>query len=383
MTLQERLSRRKGERGSVAVLVAISMIVLAGVATLAVDYSYIVYKRSQLQNAADAAALAGANVLLQYGTNHTAVTNVAVSYGQANLSDIDAKDLAVRNSDVTYPSTSSVQVEVGRTTERGNPVPMFLGRVLGWDKQDITAKGKAALFCSKSTKCLKPWSPPAKFTWNDTCDTNKKYAGNGQLDAESTCEMESVSVQGYSNSDVGTQILLKFGDPSSTVTPGHYQAVDYPAVGNGTPQTGASDYRLNIAGCTGSNNTDVKIGDQLQVETGNMTGPTQQGAAELFNLDPDAVWDESTNTITNSSVSNDPMYNPRVVLIPFYDPRLPQVSGRNTVTVYQLGALFIEQVNGSGDVTGRFIKTMAVDPVRQANCNPSDVYGVSGAGLVQ
>lgn len=364
------------------VLVAVAMLVLAGMATLAVDYSYLVYKRSQLQNAADAAALAGANVLVPYGSDQDQITETAVSYGQANLSEADSKDLAVRDSDVTYPTASAVRVVVGRTAARGNPVTMFLGRVFGWNTQDITAKGTAALFCSKSTKCLKPWSPPAKFTWNDTCDADKKFNGNGQLDAESACEMESVEVAGYTDSDVGTQITLKFGDPSSTVTPGHYQPVDYPAANVGTPQTGAEQYRDNIAGCTGSNNTNVTVGDQLQVEPGNMVGPTRQGASELVALDPDAYWDADSNAVAGSSFG-DVMSSPRVALIPFYDPRLPQISGRNTLTVYQLGAVFIEGVNGKGDVTGRFIKGVAIDPVRQPDCDPMTSYALYGAGLIQ
>jgi len=382
MKWRAETSCRQDQRGSAVILVAFAMIVLAAMATLAVDYSYLVYKRSQLQNAADSAALAGANVLVPYGGDQTQVTDVAVSYGQANLSEADAKDLALRDSDVTFPDTNTVQVVVGRTTSRGNPVKMFLGRVLGWNTQDLTATGTAALFCSKSTKCLKPWSPPAKFTWDDTCDADKKFNNNGQLDAESTCEMASVEVQGYSDSDVGTQITLKFGDPSSTVTPGHYQPVDYPAANVGTPQTGADQYRDNIAGCSGSNNTRVTVGDQLQVETGNMVGPTQQGVAELIAQDPDASWSADDNAITGSSFE-DVMSSPRVALIPFYDPTYPQISGRNTLTVYQLGAVFIEGVDGKGDVTGRFIKAVAIDPTRQVGCDPLSTYALYGAGIVK
>lgn len=377
-------SRRpgNGQQGSIAVFVALSMIVLAGFATLAVDYGFLEYKRSQLQNAADAAALAGANVLVQYGDDKSQVTNTAVLFGQANLGQADSKELAIRDSDVTYPDAVSVRAAVGRTGDRGNPVDMFLGRVLGWNTQDITANGQAALFCSRSSRCLKPWSPPAKFTWNDACDTDKKYANNGQLDAASACEMNSVEVQGYDNNDVGTEIVLKFGQPSDTVTPGHYQPVDYPPVNTGNPISGGSEYRDNIAGCTASNTVSVNLGDQLQIEPGEMTGPTKQGMADLLAQDPGASWDSSVKAIVNSN-SSDPLNSARVVLIPFYDPRLPQVSGRNTLTVYQLGAVFIEQISSKGEVTGRFVKAMAVDPRRQTGCDPTSAYALYGAGLVR
>ncbi len=380
-TRTQQRQGRASEQGSMALLGALAMVVLAGMATLAVDYGFLEYKRSQLQNAADAAALAGANVLLQYGGNRAAVTNVAVAYGQRNLGDEDGKDLAIRDSDVAYPDISSVQTTVGRTSDRGNAIEMFLGRILGWNTQDITAQSRAALFCSNTTRCLKPWSPPAKFTWNDRCGT-AKYQNNGQLDADNVCEMQSVEVQGYGPSDVGTQIVLKIGDPSGTVTPGHYQPVDYPAVNRGNPKSGGDEYRTNIAGCAGSNNTGIAVNDQLAIEPGNMVGPTKQGLEALIALDPNATWDTSTNAIRNSA-RNDPMTSPRVALIPFYDPRYPQQSGRNTVTVYQLGAVFIESLNANGDVTGRFIKTMAVDPVRQTGCDPNTAYTLYGAGLVQ
>ncbi|EFL52172.1 Protein of unknown function DUF2134, membrane [Solidesulfovibrio fructosivorans JJ]] len=372
--------RPPAQAGSVAVIVALSMIVLAGFATLAVDYGFLEYKRSQLQNAADAAALAGASVLVQYGANQEAVTDTAVLYGQANLNDSDSKEMAIRNSDVTYPDAVSVRATVGRTQERGNPVEMFLGRILGWNTQDIAATGVAALFCSKSSKCLKPWSPPAKFTWKDDCDADKKYYNNNQLDAGSVCEMNSVEVQGYDNNDVGTPIILKFGDPSGTVTPGHYQPVDYPPASSGTPMTGGDAYRDNIAGCTGSNDGIVNTGDELQVEPGDMVGPTKQGLKELLDQDPGASWDSATNSIVDSAYS-DPLSSPRVALVPFYDPRYPQTSGRNTLRVYQLGAVFIEQIDGNGNVTGRFVKSMAVDPVRQTGCDPADTYALYGASL--
>lgn len=46
----------------------------------------------------------------------------------------------------------------------------------------------------------------------------------------------------------------------------------------------------------------------------------------------------------------------------FYDPRFPPVSGRNSVKVYEMGAFFIESVDKSGNVSARFMNTVAVDP---------------------
>lgn len=385
-------NRRQAERGSVVVLTTLAMVVLAAMATLAVDYGYLQYKRSQLQTAADASALAGAMGLLRQGDDLPSVASTAVQFGRDNLTDQDNKASAITAEDVLFSKANqgttattpdTVTVTVGRTGDRGNAVDMFLGGILGWNTQDLTASASASLFCSLQSKCLKPFAPPAKFTWDDTCDADKKYKNNGVLDVDSACELASVQVQGYGASDLGTQIVLKLSDSSATVVPGHFNAVDYPAVNRGTPETGAAVYRLNIAGCTGSNSNVVADGDEIQVEPGNMVGPTNQGLDELIADDPDATWDTDTSSIVGSKYAN-PLQSPRVALIPFYDPSQPQVSGRNSVYVYQLGAVFIESATKSGEVTGRFIRGMAVS-ARRDTTGTCDTASASlfGIGLVQ
>jgi len=118
----------------------------------------------------------------------------------------------------------------------------------------------------------------------------------------------------------------------------------------------------NIEGCTGSNSyANVEPGDELLIEPGNSQGPVKAGANTLINLDPYAVWDTSTNSIEGSVYGN-PLDSPRVAIISFYDPRDPPTGGRNSILVYQLGAFFIENVDSNGNVTARFINTVAVDP---------------------
>lgn len=391
MIARNAVPRRK-ERGSVVILTALAMVVLAAMATLAVDYGFLQYKRSQLQTAADAGALAGAMGLLRQGDDLPAVASTAVRFGRDNLTDQDNQASAVTPGDVVFSKADqgvtsttpdTVTVTVGRTGDRGNAVDMFLGGILGWNTQDLSASASASLFCSAQSKCLKPFSPPAKFTWDDTCDADPKLKNNGELDVSSSCEVSSVAVQGYDASDLGTQIVLKLSDSKETVVPGHFNAVDYPPVNRGTPETGAAVYRLNIMGCVdGSNTTVVADGDEVQVEPGNMVGPTNQGLDGLIADDPGATWDTATNSITGSKYA-DPMDSPRVALIPFYDPSRPQNSGRNSVYVYQLGAVFIESATKSGEVTGRFIRGMAVSPKRTTGTCDTASASLFGVGLVK
>ncbi|MHC1789928.1 pilus assembly protein TadG-related protein [Solidesulfovibrio sp.] len=379
------------QSGSVVIFSALIMVVLAAMATLAVDYGFLQYKRSQLQTAADTAALAGAADLLRHGDNLGEVRNTAVNYGQSNLGEQDSLGSAVTTDDVAFykgdapaagQTPDTVQVTTGRTAQRGNPVDMFLGPLLGWNTQDLTTTASASLFCSEQTRCLKPFSPPAKFTWDDTCDSDKKLQNNGAFDPSSSCELSSVVVLGYDAGDIGAQIVLKLGDSQDTVVPGHFQAVDYPAVNRGDPESGAAVYRLNIAGCTASNNSVVTGGDELAIEPGNMVGPTTQGLADLMATDPGASWDPGTNAIVGSAYA-DPMKSPRVALIPFYDPSRPQHSGRNSIYVHQLGAVFIETTTNKGEVVGRFIRGMAVEPKRTAGACDTDSVALYGVGLVK
>jgi Flp pilus assembly protein TadG len=56
-------SRPNGQRGATIVLVAVLMVVIIGITALAIDVSHLLVVKNELQNAADAGALAGARVL--------------------------------------------------------------------------------------------------------------------------------------------------------------------------------------------------------------------------------------------------------------------------------------------------------------------------------
>ncbi len=52
-----------GQRGAVAILTAVLFMVFLGFAAFAIDLGHLYLVKSELQNAADAAALAGASVM--------------------------------------------------------------------------------------------------------------------------------------------------------------------------------------------------------------------------------------------------------------------------------------------------------------------------------
>ncbi len=91
----EKFGLRVNQRGAVATLVAVSAILLLGLAALAIDISHLFVVRNELQNASDAGALAGARFL--YNESGTSVNNganqMAYSAAVANLSERVAVDV--------------------------------------------------------------------------------------------------------------------------------------------------------------------------------------------------------------------------------------------------------------------------------------------------
>ncbi|UZP68795.1 pilus assembly protein TadG-related protein [Desulfovibrio mangrovi] len=350
------------ERGAIGAIMAITLVVVIGFVALGIDVGYRHVKKGALQKAADIAALVGGKGLIEYGSDLEQIQTEVLAYGHNNLVADDAPNTALQPSDVTFyldgtPNTDTpnqVDVNISRIDARNNALPTVFGRVLNVDTLNVTASSRVEVAPVCSTKCIKPFTVPDKFTFTD-------HDGDGELTPSNPLEMASVVVDGYSDSDFGTQITLKIGNPGSNIVPGQFNAIDLPPLNKATPVPGAASYRENIASCTGSNAAvAVGIGDEMQLEPGNMTGPTAQGIRDLIALDPGAYWDSANNNVSGSDYGS-ALASPRVALIAFYDPANPPQSGRNTVFVNYIGAVFIEGMSGN-DVMGRFIRALAVDP---------------------
>jgi len=129
---------------------------------------------------------------------------------------------------------------------------------------------------------------------------------------------------------------------------GNYQALDFPSCGDGPcggyGQTGANTYRCLLA-----NGYDccVEIGQKLQTEPGDMTGPTRQGLQDL--------WDGDTDRRSNICYENYTGNGHRVVTVPIISA---PANGRTDVTVLAFAAFFLLQRVSGGQatpVTGEFI----------------------------
>lgn len=112
---------------------------------------------------------------------------------------------------------------------------------------------------------------------------------------------------------------------------------------------GAAAYRRNICTC---NSSVIDLDTEYLIEPGNMVGPTYQGVQALIDRDPDAYWDESSNTL----VSQYGMDSPRVVTVALFDPGEIQKPGRQYLRFNNFARIFIEEQPSRQDpVTGRFL----------------------------
>ena len=147
-----RLQPFLNERGAAVVVVSVSLVVLFGMAALAIDIGHLFVKRNELQNSADAAALAGVSQL----PDAIQVRAVAKQYAQSNM-PVERDGLVLVDSDIflgdwdgdtrtfTPGSTSpnAVKVTTRRSSTNGNPVNHLFAPILGINPSSISAEAIA------------------------------------------------------------------------------------------------------------------------------------------------------------------------------------------------------------------------------------------------
>jgi hypothetical protein len=174
------MKRRNGERGQTLILVALFIVVLIGMAALAIDTTALYVARSETQRAADAAALAGAKAFVDSGvtsdpTNATLRSLAAnISTGYVNAARAKNKVQGVVPTLVSaiplYPATNPGNPQITVTLQRTN-LPTFFARIFGQSVARVTASATAEAYNSSNAgaganmppvapKCVKPWLIP-------------------------------------------------------------------------------------------------------------------------------------------------------------------------------------------------------------------------------
>ena len=138
---------RRGQGGQVLIMAVLMMAVVAGFTALTIDVGLFLHQRRQLQNAADATALAGATAL-----------------PDASQAQVKAQQWATKNGiDVSGGELESVSVSTYRVTNDRlsvtvkRDVSFVFGRVLGLTSDTMRASATAGRV-PVTASCIAPWA---------------------------------------------------------------------------------------------------------------------------------------------------------------------------------------------------------------------------------
>ncbi|MDQ1729389.1 MAG: hypothetical protein QOD33_1514 [Pyrinomonadaceae bacterium] len=339
---------RKGERGSILATSALGMLTMLLAVGLGVDISRFYLAKTELQNAADAAALAGVSGLNSSAVGITEATNRAVQamnnydFNQQAVSFPRANVLFAKNLDGPYLSEAAAQGQprdirfVQVTTPASPIVVSFAVSVLGSSK-NLSATATAGYSVPINVFCN--WLP--------------------------------VSVIDYDVPMVPGQTYTIRAGSGNTVSPGNYQIL---AVAG----SGGKDVRIGLASGV---DLCAEAGAVYQVDTktGVTAGAVRQGINTRFDeyqtsqvnpteMPPDAnVKDSITySQYRNGSPMQAPTHTPvpgrRVVIIPIV--KLAEYDqGRNEVKFNRFGQFFLQTKVGSGnggDIQAEYINDIVV-----------------------
>lgn len=220
-TIQRPVRLRASESGSIGVFIALSGVLLCGFAALAVDAGLLYFNKTELQNTADAVALAA---LADVG-DATRVAATAVLYAQKNLAqqegasvedeDDDAETAEPLTADVvavqgqwdgttrvftaTDTAPNAVRVVASRTEATGNARELYFARVLGHDRMDVSASAVAYRKTAHCLMALEPTRKEALFLNSasdlDATDCSVYVASRGESPALRTNTAASITVE--------------------------------------------------------------------------------------------------------------------------------------------------------------------------------------------
>jgi hypothetical protein len=185
----------KSRKGYAVIWVAFLVLVLVGLGGLSIDWAYVTLTKSQLQAAADAAALAGVQVLAQGQTvvNNTAVNiaslNKAAQSPVAVVAGVDVLIGQFNTSTLTFTVTSlspnAVKVIARRTSgSPGGPVSLLFGPAFGVTTAGAAAQAIAMVQNGSGTAGLLVLSPNASGALSMTGNAKVVVQG-GDLQVDS------------------------------------------------------------------------------------------------------------------------------------------------------------------------------------------------------
>jgi Flp pilus assembly protein TadG len=211
---------RRDEAGVIFIIVGLSVPLIFGAAAISVDIGQLLYIQTELQTAADAAALAATDAF----DDEDEAKSIAVSYAELNMpvaengDVLNPDDVILGNWDddagtfsANSTPTNAVRVTLRRATANDNAVPMYFARLIGFDTRDVEVMAIAFTSLSDDNFCILALDPDGAgaVTLNGTpaltmpnCglavassdDSALIINGNGDLEASEICVTGGSSV---------------------------------------------------------------------------------------------------------------------------------------------------------------------------------------------
>lgn len=349
MNIKSRIRQlRTRQRGIVLVLVVVGLTSVLGIAGLALDFGLAFLTKARMQNALDAAALAGAKVLKTTGNTTTATNDARTAFnyylGQLNRGSLTP---------TVQFSTTLVPFSPGTTPANfirvrmpaGYTIPTYLTRVFPGVGDTLALGGSAV-------------AGPIRLEPNgEVCNLTPIMVAaipgaNGTVDTDCT----DGACYGYT---IGQTLELK---QTATAGPGNFNLLRLDG-------SGASVLRQNLAGAY---NGCATLGGTVPTEPGVVSGPFGQGLDTRFGIYQGGGVSQSTyppdvNTTTYSNYTAyrnavragtmnfaPPTGVPgrRMIRVVFSDVTAGGFNGATTVPVTGIGCFFLLSPtlgNGNGN----------------------------------
>jgi Flp pilus assembly protein TadG len=311
--------RPRNERGVVFLWVALFLTLILGFVALTIDIAKLMTARSQLQNAADAAALAGASAIDPATgaiVGATAIQRVQQT-AALNRAFVDIPEAVVVDAADVVTTATTCQVTVRR--EGANSVVTYVAKVLGIYSLDMTATATAKVDTVSSVLCNVVPLAAAPLT--------------------------------SPTFEIGQVYVLKL--PGGSGMTGQYLALDLTVCKAQTPECAGETETSKIYSCLLAHGSccAMSVAQVLDTKPGNMSGPTRDGILYRFNNDT-----VRTQNITYSQYLSLGGNGSRVVVVPI-TTNAP-VGGNAKVTIKEFGTFFLRNIPGNGndsEVDGEFI----------------------------
>lgn len=282
--------------GNIALLSALVLASLLGFGAICTDIALLYAEKSNLQNAVDASALAGAQEL-PYDPNQAIIT--ANSYGLDNGITITGAEVRSNNQELII-STEQI-------------VPLHLAKVLGIESQVVTASARVAVIPAQTLIGAAPLS---------------------------------ITMQEFV---YGEEYTLKSGPPEGE----HGWFGPLRLDGNG-----AGHYE---AALREGSDIPLSIGQIIEVEHGNMSGPTRRGLEARL---------ASDLRVPRNTFDYHDRDAPQIIYIPVIEEVSRNSDSIQSVKILGFAAFFIENLSGNGNesiITGRFLRTIVTDGREQSS----------------